>query len=590
MSDTNQNSGMEAYEHFLGDYACESTPHWTILTVTRSGDDFTFTMCGGEARGELVLSENNLTGTVLGSPIRLSREDGSQRYTLSGEARPTTPGAQPVPVALTLVKRMAPASEALERQFGVRAETLVRHVRENEQWIHQVRSQHLRAEFTWTQTPEGIAHHRKELEAQFPDKDFTREEEKSYGLCPSGKGVEEIHIDDGRFRHFHSDNRQESVAIWDGRTHTTHVKYFTHDQESYTIAPSLDDKGAVLLAGFSWPRMAQRHKFWWMGNASDEVDEGDRFGRAEEFLLVGRQDYRGVSCYVLECLPGHGDVNRWFVGSEDGLLRGKRIYQAQLRSEFWMDQYRQVRPGWWFPMRQGYSTFDYDDALRPFLYVQYDVTITEIELDEDFPDTLFQLEFKEGVRVVDLRFGEPVSYKFRKDMTEQEWEQIRAQGRRRAQEDAEDKRRLDARIGREAPAFPSECQWLNTAPLTWRDLRGKAVILQFWSCRCGPCHNHIAQLRRPAEGSDIVLLGIHWSDSQTDEIKELMAKYKADGPVCVDVPGDREEYVWGQLTGEFGVRAVPSWFVVGPDGKVVGYAMDPGRAFQLARDSIRKPS
>lgn len=586
MSDTNQNSGMEAYEHFLGEYACESTPHWTMLIVTRSGDDFTFTMCGGAARGELVPSESSLTGTVLCSPMRLSREEGSQRYTLSGEAQPTTPGARPVPVALTLVKRVAPSSEALERQFGVRAETLVRHVRESEQWIHHVRSLHLRAEFTWTRTPDGIAHHRKELKAQFPDKDFTREEEKSYGLCPSEKGVEEIHIDDQRFRHSCSDDRQESVEVWDGRTYTTHTKYLTLDQESYSIAPSLDNKGEFLLTRFSWPRMAQRHKFWWMSNSSDEVDEGDRFGRAEEFLLVGKEDYRGVPCYVLECLPGRGDVNRWFVGVEDGLLRAKHTYGPELRSEFWMDQYRQVRPGWWFPMRQGYISLEHE-APRPFVSGQCDVTVTQIELDEDFPDTLFQVEFKEGVCVFDLRFGEPVSYKFRKDMTEQDWEQIRAQGRRRAQEDAEDKTRLDARIGREAPAFPSECQWLNTMPLTWRDLRGKAVILQFWSHRCGPCRNHIALLRHPAEGSDIVLIGVHRSDSQTDEIKELMAKYNADGPVCVDVPSDCGR---GLFTGEFGVRAVPWWFVVGPDGKVVGYAMDPGSAFQLARDSIQKPS
>jgi thiol-disulfide isomerase/thioredoxin len=586
MSDTNQNSGMEAYEHFLGEYACESTPHWTMLAVGRSGGDFAFTMCGGAARGDLVPSESSLTGTVLGSPIRLSCEEGSDRYILSGEAQPTTPGARPVSVALTLVKHVAPPNEALEHQFGVRAETLVRHVRESEQWIHQVRSLHLRAEFTWTRTPEGIAHHRKELEAQFPDKDFTREEEKSYGLCPSEKGVEEIHIDDQRFRHSCSDDRQESVEVWDGQTHTTHIKYLTHNQESYSIAPSLDDKGAVLLTRFSWPRMAQRHKFWWMGNASDEMDEGDRFGRAEEFLLVGKQDYRGVPCYVLECLPGRGDVNRWFVGVEDGLLRGKHTYQAELRSEFWMDQYRQVQPGWWFPMRQGYISLEHE-APRPFVSGQCDVTVTQIELDEDFPDTLFQLEFKEGVRVVDLRFEGLVTYKFRKDMTEQDWERIRAQGRKRAQEDAEDKGRLDARIGREAPAFPSECQWLNTAPLTWRDLRGKAVILQFWSCGCGPCRNHIALLRRPAEGSDIVLIGVHMPDNQIDKVKELMAKYKADGPVCVDVPADRG---WGLFTGEFGVRAVPSWFVVGPDGKVVGYAMDPGSAFQLARDSIQKPS
>lgn len=32
-----------------------------------------------------------------------------------------------------------------------------------------------------------------------------------------------------------------------------------------------------------------------------------------------------------------------------------------------------------------------------------------------------------------------------------------------------------------APEFPPEIEWINTAPLTMRQLRGKLVILDFWT-------------------------------------------------------------------------------------------------------------
>ncbi|MGE5295050.1 MAG: hypothetical protein ACM3VT_09495 [Solirubrobacterales bacterium] len=442
MSSKDRDSEMDAYEHFLGDYACELTPHWILYTIARAGSGFALKDFGGREFGELAPSDGSLTGMLFGGPLRLSRENGSCRYILSGEAQPATPGAKRVPVAITLVKHVPPASMALERRFGVRAETLVRHVRQSEQWIHQIRSLHLAADVAWTRTPEGIAHRKNELKAQFPDRYFAREEERVYGLCPSEEGKEELHIEGTKFRHFGSGDRYESIGVCDGQTYATYSRHC--DRENYTIASSPGDRGLCLLDGFSWPRMTQRHKLWWMDGASNDTDEGDRFGRAEEFVLVGKQDYRGVSCYMLECHPKCAGIRRWLVGVEDGLLRGRLTYEWQLRSEFWMDRYREVRPGWWFPMRQGYSMLGHDDALRPFLSGWRENTVTRIEIDEDFPDTLFQMEFKEGARVMDLRFGGPVTYEFKKDMTEQEWERIRAEGRKRGQQDTDGKTCLDA--------------------------------------------------------------------------------------------------------------------------------------------------
>jgi len=584
-----RDGGTDANEHFVGEYACESTPHWTMFEVTRSKTGFVLKAYEGTELGKLMLCDGALTGelTQNGTSVNIRRNGESDCYIISGEAQATTGPARPnVPIAMTLVKRVPPPSAALDRQFGVSAEALVRRVRQSEQWIRQVESLHIAADSAWTSTAEGIALRKKQLKAQFPEEDFSRE--KFWGLSPSAQDKLEIHIDRKRFRYSSSSDTEEDVQIWDGHTFLSHIKYYTHDQENYSIADDLNNRGWFLLTAFAWPRMAQQHEFWWSGDDSDEVDEDERFGRAEDFLLMGQQDYRGVPCYVLECHPKRADVCRWFVGVEDGLLRGKLSYGPELRSEFWMDRYREVRPGCWFPMCQGYKLFNEDDALRSFLSSRRDITITQIEVDRDFPHELFQMEFKEGVRVFDSRFGGPVAYTYKKGMTEQDWEQIRAAACRRAEEDSADRQRLDARIGREPPAFPDQCHWLNTTPLTWPHLRGKAVVLQLWSHTCGPCHNHIHLLQRSAENADMVLIGVHTPQNTVDEITEIMAKHHADGPVCVDLPRERSGVGFGLLSSEFGVRGIPWWFVVGPNGKVVGHAMGPGTAVQMARESLQR--
>ena len=32
-----------------------------------------------------------------------------------------------------------------------------------------------------------------------------------------------------------------------------------------------------------------------------------------------------------------------------------------------------------------------------------------------------------------------------------------------------------------APEFPAGIEWINSRPLTWPDLRGKLVLLDFWT-------------------------------------------------------------------------------------------------------------
>jgi hypothetical protein len=65
-----------------------------------------------------------------------------------------------------------------------------------------------------------------------------------------------------------------------------------------------------------------------------------------------------------------------------------------------------------------------------------------------------------------------------------------------------------------------------------------------------------------------------------------MGRYEANGPVCVDVLPGSPGRGFGAFSSWFGVKAIPSWVVVGPDGKVAGHSMSPGEAFQIARKTL----
>lgn len=330
-----------------------------------------------------------------------------------------------------------------------------------------------------------------------------------------------------------------------------------------------------------WPR-SKHHDYWWQKFQMHNWE--DFYGRAEEFVLVGKEDYRGTPCYVVECYPkDYRRVRRWFIGEKDHLKYGDLTYEGGQKTwEQWLGDYKEVKPDWRFPMVQGYHIFRQDDNGNSFIVSTRDITVEDVRVDEILPDELFVMEFKDGVEVNDDRFGGFVVYKYKKDRTEEEWEEIRQKARQRQEWENDEKQAMDERVGQTALEFPKECKWVNTEPLTMEKLRGKAVILQFWGIWCGPCHNYMNILSTKQDHENIVVIGVHTPEDDLSKIKADMDKYKADGPVCVDV-GDN----WGTISAWYRTNRRPYWVVIGPDGKVLGHFGSPSEVFQLAYKSIK---
>ncbi len=121
----------------------------------------------------------------------------------------------------------------------------------------------------------------------------------------------------------------------------------------------------------------------------------------------------------------------------------------------------------------------------------------------------------------------------------------------------------------DAPDFPEGLEWVNTAqPISLVDLRGKVVLLDFWTYGCINCIHILPDLERlEAEYPDeLVVIGVHSAkfpnEGDTGNLEDVVQRYGIRHPVV----NDRDFAIWSS----WGANAWPTVAVVDPTGKVVG--------------------
>lgn len=126
-----------------------------------------------------------------------------------------------------------------------------------------------------------------------------------------------------------------------------------------------------------------------------------------------------------------------------------------------------------------------------------------------------------------------------------------------------------------APEFPAGLDWLNVEkPLALADLRGKIVLLDFWTYGCINCMHVIPDLKRLEEkyADELVVIGVHSAkfenEGETDNIRRIIQRYELAHPVI----NDKDFQVW-QL---YGANAWPTFVLIDPAGEVVGYQSGEG--------------
>jgi DNA-binding beta-propeller fold protein YncE len=138
----------------------------------------------------------------------------------------------------------------------------------------------------------------------------------------------------------------------------------------------------------------------------------------------------------------------------------------------------------------------------------------------------------------------------------------------------------DGEVGTErvrAPDFTGAVGWFNVpAPLTLKSLRGKVVLLDFWTYGCVNCMHILPDLKRLEEKyrDELVVIGVHsakfTNEGQDDNIRRIIVRYEIEHPVV----NDAQFAIWRQ----YGARAWPTQVLIDPEGYVVGAASGEGHA------------
>ncbi len=136
----------------------------------------------------------------------------------------------------------------------------------------------------------------------------------------------------------------------------------------------------------------------------------------------------------------------------------------------------------------------------------------------------------------------------------------------------------------QAPAFTLPA--IDGSSVTLGNLRGRSVVLAFWSTRCGPCIEEIPTLNAYAEGHpEVTVLGISVDKAlSTDALFRRAEKLGFAFPVLHDRGNS--------VRSAYRVNGIPAHFLIDETGMLVGndcFTSEPGQRRRVRRELFGHP-
>ncbi|MFB2878028.1 thioredoxin-like domain-containing protein [Floridanema aerugineum] len=115
-----------------------------------------------------------------------------------------------------------------------------------------------------------------------------------------------------------------------------------------------------------------------------------------------------------------------------------------------------------------------------------------------------------------------------------------------------------------APELPQNFTWLNTdRPLSLKELKGRIVILDFWTYCCINCLHVLPELKYLEQKykDTLTVIGVHSAkfdnEQEVENIRQAILRYDIEHPVIVD----QNFEIWQQ----YAVRAWPTLVIIDPE-------------------------
>ena len=128
-------------------------------------------------------------------------------------------------------------------------------------------------------------------------------------------------------------------------------------------------------------------------------------------------------------------------------------------------------------------------------------------------------------------------------------------------------------------AFAGARGFINSQPFRLSDLRGKIVLIDFWTYCCINCHHvlpDLAKLEQKYKG-ELVVIGVHTAkfpaERDTENIRRKVNEYRIKHPVI----NDADQAIWQA----FNVSSWPTLVLIDPAGRYVGRTSGEGQYAEL---------
>ncbi|MTV18349.1 MULTISPECIES: thioredoxin family protein [Bradyrhizobium] len=145
---------------------------------------------------------------------------------------------------------------------------------------------------------------------------------------------------------------------------------------------------------------------------------------------------------------------------------------------------------------------------------------------------------------------------------------------------------MTAEQSQTAPEFVGISNWFNSQPLRLADLRGKVVLVDFWTYGCVNCVNtlpHVTQLYSKYRERGLVVIGVHTPEFPFEHsASNVQAALKRHG-ILYPVAQDNNSQTWNAYRNQYW----PAQYVIDQNGKIVFQHAGEGQYDEIDRTVAR---
>jgi thiol-disulfide isomerase/thioredoxin len=119
-----------------------------------------------------------------------------------------------------------------------------------------------------------------------------------------------------------------------------------------------------------------------------------------------------------------------------------------------------------------------------------------------------------------------------------------------------------------APEFAGIGQWINSPPLTMAGLRGKVVLVEFWTYECINCLHVMPQVKQWHErykDQGLVVVGVHTPEFDEERVTNNVRKAVTQFGIPYPVAQDNDYRTWEAYRNRFW----PALYLVDREGRIV---------------------